>query len=47
VLEIIENEKGLLISFRIIGAQVGTQPVSASLSLEIGDLLPKQTAVVR
>jgi hypothetical protein len=40
---IIENEKGLLIDFRIIGSQVGDQPVTPSLTLNMGNIGPGQT----
>ncbi|HYE31261.1 MAG TPA: CARDB domain-containing protein [Methylomirabilota bacterium] len=34
--KIIENEKGLLIDFKIIGTQVGDQPATPSLSADLG-----------
>src|ERR1035438_1424408 len=40
--KIVDNEKGLLINFQIIGAQVGTQPVAPSLTVDFGDLAPGQ-----
>jgi hypothetical protein len=46
-IEIIDNERGLLISFTIIGSQVGLQPASPSLVVTIGDLQPMTTQVVR
>ena len=45
--EIIENEKGLLISFKIIGAHVDDQPVSPSLTVTFGDIQPHTTRVSR
>ena len=45
--EIIDNEKGLLVSFKIIGAQLGSRPVSRSLTLTFGDIRPQTTAVAR
>jgi len=45
--KIIENELGLLIDFHIIGAQVGTQPVSPSLTAELGEVGPGKSAVAR
>ncbi len=45
--EIIDNEKGLLIDFKIIGTQVNTSMVSPSLSVNLGDLEPGKTAVAR
>jgi hypothetical protein len=37
---IIENEKGLLIAFNIVGSQVGDQPGTPSLTLNLGDIPP-------
>lgn len=45
--EIVENKKGLLVSFKMIGAEVGALPISPSLTVTLGDLEPQQTAVVR
>ena len=45
--EIIENEKGLLVDFMIIGANVGNGSISPSLSVTLGDLAPDTTVVVR
>ena len=45
--EIIENERGLLISFLIIGTQVGSQAISPSLQVNLGDIAPNQTKVAR
>jgi len=45
--EIIENEKGLLISFKIIGAQVDDKPVSHSLTVTFGDIQSQSTRVSR
>lgn len=45
--EITENEKGLLISFAITGAQLGINPISPSLIVNIGDLHPGNTTVIR
>ena len=42
---IVENEKGLLIDFNIIGSQVGNQPVNPSLTVDLGNLVPGQTQV--
>ena len=44
---IIENGRDLLIDFRIIGSQVGDQPVAPSLTMNFGDLLPQSTKVGR
>jgi len=38
--EIVENEQGLLIDFRIIGSTVDDQPASPSLLVQLGDLAP-------
>ncbi len=43
--QIIENEKSLLVDFKIIGAQVNSEPVSPSLSLNLGDIDPGTTTV--
>ena len=45
--KIIDNQKGLLISFNLIGAQWNNQTVSPSLLVDIGDLPPFTTACVR
>ena len=45
--EIVDNEKGLLIDFKIIGTQVNTSMVSPSLSVNLGDLQPGKSAVAR
>ncbi|HFE48939.1 MAG TPA: hypothetical protein ENJ21_06445, partial [Chromatiaceae bacterium] len=38
--EIIDNEKGLLIDFNLIAAQVAGQNITPSLSLDLGDIAP-------
>jgi subtilase family serine protease len=38
--EIIENDKGLIIAFDIIGTRVGSQAVSPSLNVDLGDIAP-------
>ena len=45
--EIIENEKGLLITFNIIGAFIGNEMISSSLTIMFGDVAPNTTVVVR
>ena len=45
--EIIDNERGLLISFMIIGTMIGFQNVSLSLTVILGDLAPNTTTVAR
>ena len=41
------NDKGLVIDFDIIGTQVGTETISPSLTVELGDIGPDETAVAR
>ncbi|XP_052094353.1 uncharacterized protein LOC127730155 isoform X34 [Mytilus californianus] len=36
--EIIENEKGLLITFKILGAKLGNEQIAPSLSVNFGDI---------
>lgn len=43
--EIIENEKGLLIDFNIIGTQVAGQPRSPSLKADFGNVPPNERKV--
>ncbi len=43
--KIIENEKGLLIDFQIIGSEVNGQGVSPSLSVDFGNIAAGDTAV--
>ncbi|NEQ72661.1 MAG: hypothetical protein F6K23_06010, partial [Okeania sp. SIO2C9] len=43
--QIIENEKGLLIDFEIIGSQVNGNPASPSLTVDFGNIEPGETAV--
>ena len=45
--EIIENERGLLVNFMIIGANIGRKGVSPSLTVMFGDLAPNTTVVAR
>ena len=45
--EIIDNERGLLISFMIIGANIGGERASPSLTVRFGDLAPNTTTVAR
>ena len=45
--EIIENEKGLLVNFNIIGAFIGNEMISSSLTVMFGDLAPNTTVVAR
>jgi len=45
--EIVENEKGLLITFQIISSQVNGEQVSPSLSVNLGNIDPAGTAVAR
>jgi hypothetical protein len=45
--KIIENDKGLLIAFAIIGSQVGDQPGSPSLTIDLGTIAPNRTKTAR
>nr|XP_006822956.1 PREDICTED: uncharacterized protein LOC100371179 [Saccoglossus kowalevskii] len=45
--EIIENDKGLLVTFQIIGAQLENEDVSKSLTIDFGDIPPHSTKVAR
>lgn len=45
--EIIENEKGLLIAFKIIGAQLGNKPILPSLAVDFGDIPSFTTKTAR
>lgn len=45
--EIIENEKGLLIDFEIIGTRVNTEQVTPSLTVNLGDIGPGETSVAQ
>ncbi len=38
--KIVDNEKGLLVNFNIIGTEVGDQPISPSLTASLGDIDP-------
>ncbi len=42
--QIIQNEKGLANTFQIIGTQVGNQQLTPSLTVDLGDVDPGQTA---
>ncbi len=44
---IIENEQGLLIDFRITGAQLDNQPVESALLMDFGDIVAGQSRVGR
>lgn len=45
--QIIENERGLLVNFMIIGASIGSGSISPSLTVMFGDLAPNTTTVAR
>ncbi|XP_078472002.1 uncharacterized protein LOC144733868 [Lampetra planeri] len=45
--EIVSNKKGLLVKFQIIGATLGSEPMSSSLQVLFGDLQPFETKVAR
>ncbi|MBL9118728.1 MAG: hypothetical protein JNL80_02295 [Phycisphaerae bacterium] len=45
--EIVENEEGALIDFLLIGSQVNETPISPSLTVAMGDILPGEVAVAQ
>ncbi|XP_053379664.1 uncharacterized protein LOC128548542 isoform X2 [Mercenaria mercenaria] len=45
--EIIENKKGLLVTFKIIAAQLGNYPVAPSLTVDFGDISSFETKTAR
>jgi hypothetical protein len=45
--KIVENEKGLLIDFKITGTQVNNSQVSPSLTVNLGDIAPGDTSVAQ
>jgi len=45
--KIVDNQKGLLIDFKIIGTQLNTEQVSPSLTVNFGEIGPGQTAVAQ
>lgn len=45
--KIIENERGLLIDFRLIGSSVNDQPVTPTLNLNLGNVQPLSCATGR
>ena len=45
--QIVENEKGLLIDFKIIGTEVAGHNITPSLTVNFGDILPDQSVVGR
>ena len=45
--EIVESEKGLLVTFKIIGAQLGMEPVTPSLTVDFGDIASFETKTAR
>jgi hypothetical protein len=44
---IVENERNLPVEFRIIGSQVNDEPITPSLTVNLGDLPPMSSAVAR
>ncbi|MDB6030291.1 MAG: hypothetical protein JWM16_629, partial [Verrucomicrobiales bacterium] len=42
---IVENEKGLLIDFKLIGTQVGTNAVTPSLTVNLGDIASGKSSI--
>ena len=45
--KIVDNERGLLINFMIVGATIGSESISPSLTVMFGDLTPNATSVAR
>ncbi len=45
--QIVDNEKGLLIDFAIIGTQVGEEEITPSLKVNLGDIEAGKSAVAR
>ena len=43
--KIIENEKGLLINFKLIGTRLDGEAIGNSFTVDLGDLEPNQTKV--
>ena len=43
--QIVDNQKGLLINFQLIGAAVNGKPVAPTLQVDLGDIVPGDTAV--
>jgi len=43
--QIVDNERNLLVDFQILGSQVGDQPGSPCLTVQLGDILPGSNAV--
>jgi hypothetical protein len=44
---IVENERNLPVEFRIIGSQVNDEPITPSLTVNLGDLPPMSSAIAR
>ena len=45
--EIIENDKGLLVTFKIIGTRIGSESVTPSLTVNFGDIEAMETKIAR
>ena len=45
--QIVENEKGLLIDFRLIASEVGGESITPSLTVNLGDIAPGASTVAR
>ncbi|MCY2986427.1 MAG: FG-GAP-like repeat-containing protein [Planctomycetota bacterium] len=45
--KIVENQKGLLVDFLIVGAQVGDAPIQPSLTVDLGNIDPGQSQAAR
>ncbi|HKQ38257.1 MAG TPA: CARDB domain-containing protein, partial [Verrucomicrobiae bacterium] len=44
--KIIENEKGLVVDFRLIGARIDNQPVTPTFNLDFGNINPDSSKIV-
>ncbi len=44
---IVENDRGLLIAFELVGTEIGTSSVTPSLAVNLGDIMPGSTAFAR
>lgn len=44
---IVDNSQGLPLAFKVLGAEVGGREVAASLVVDLGDIVPEESAVAR
>ena len=44
---IIDNEKGLLVNFKIVATELGNSDLSPSLTVSFGDIQPRTTMMAR